>query len=38
MFVITSAMEMPMRVEWRWGRWVEIAEDRWAEARREKKD
>ena len=29
-------MEMPMWVEWRWGRWVEIAEDWWAGARREK--
>lgn len=38
MFVITSAMEMPMRVEWRQGRWVGIAEDWWAGARREKKD
>lgn len=38
MFVNTSAMEMPMQMEWRWGRWVGLAEDWWAGARWERKD
>lgn len=31
-------MEMPMQMEWRWGRWVGLAEDWWAGARWERKD
>ena len=38
MSVNTSAMEMPMQMKWRWGRWVELAVDWWAGARWERKD